>query len=143
MKQWTATSERRFLRALGETANVRASCAVVGLSPASAYNHRHRWDRFAQAWDAVIDETVVKLEFALVETGGLVLAGEEAPVDSPIREMTVSEALYLVEMFKRRRGKEDGQWGRWRRPRSLAEVRGGIIRKLEAIEAMRVAGKLA
>ncbi|HVR91052.1 MAG TPA: hypothetical protein VHG29_08165 [Novosphingobium sp.] len=50
VRQWSPRVEERFLAALTATCNVKAACAEVGLTPASAYNHRLRWDGFARRW---------------------------------------------------------------------------------------------
>jgi hypothetical protein len=133
LKQWTPRAERVFLERLGETANVKAACAAAGLTPASAYMHRHRWMDFARRWDEVLDETMIRLEGALLERGGNLFSEAEAPIDGPIREMTASEAIYMLEMHKRRVGREAGTPGRRRRPRNFRqEVLPRIMRTMEA-----------
>lgn len=117
IKQWTPRAERRFLTTLGETCNVTAACAAVGLTPASAYNHRHRWPDFLRRWDAVMDEAMMRLECALLERGGNPLSEHEPPGCGPIREMTPAEALYMLEMHKRRVNFE------WRAPQHRGKPR--------------------
>jgi len=112
LRQWTARAETRFLEVLGATCNVHAACAEVGLSPASAYNHRERWPDFARRWFEVVDETMSRLEIAVLERGANFMWDKEAPLGSPIREMTASEALYMIEMHKRRMRGEEGTPGR-------------------------------
>ena len=48
LRQWSPRVEERFLTALTATCNVRAACAEVGMTPASAYAHRGRWANFAR-----------------------------------------------------------------------------------------------
>ena len=135
VKQWTARTEERFLVELAETCNVKAACAAVGLTPASAYNHRERWRAFREAWDAVIEEAEVRLEVAQIECARCSLEGIEVPVDNPIREMSAAEAIYMLEMFRRRREGHPRRWGRrrWVEP-PIEEVRAEILRKVAAME---------
>ena len=135
LKQWTARTEERFLAALAATCNVKMACAEVGLTQASAYNHRNRWAAFAAAWDAVVERSEVELEAAQIECARCVLEGMPVPPDNPIREMTASEAIYLLEMFHRRREGLARQWGRrpWTEP-PIEAVRAEILRKVAAME---------
>lgn len=43
LSQWTPRIEARFLTVLAAMCNVKAACAAVGMSPASAYVRRKRW----------------------------------------------------------------------------------------------------
>lgn len=141
VKQWSPRAEATFLRRLGETCNVKAACAAAGLSVPGAYAHRRRWDDFARRWDEVLDEGMIRLELALMERFGNPLSDPEAPLDTPIREMTTSEALYMLEMHKRRVARELNAPGRRRRgPPPIEQVRASIQRKVEAIKRARKYG---
>jgi hypothetical protein len=48
---WTAARRERFLDCLASQAHVRLACAVVGLSPQSAYRLRSRDPAFAAGWE--------------------------------------------------------------------------------------------
>lgn len=52
----------RFLLALRDTANVRASCGAAGVSRAEAYRQRQKLTRFRNAWDEAVDDAVDTLE---------------------------------------------------------------------------------
>jgi hypothetical protein len=112
LKQWSPTTERRFLAALAATCNVRAACMEVGMWPPSAYNHRNRWPAFARAWDEAIETGFVNIEASLVEAAGRNPFSEldEVPVaETP--PMTVWEKLHLLHMHKhhvRAMGKKPG-----------------------------------
>jgi len=142
VKQWTARGEARFLQLLGETCNVKAACAAVGLTPASAYNHRDRWPAFRAAWDAVVDAAAARLEWAQIECARCTLAGVPVPLDNPIREMTAGEAIYLLEMFHRRQTGHPQRWGRrrWVEP-PIEEVRARVLRMVAAAERAEAAAK--
>jgi hypothetical protein len=134
LRQWTPRTEIRFLAALGHGANVKAACAVVGLTQASAYNHRNRWPDFARRWDEVLEEAMMKLEWALLFRGGNPLSLPNAPIVPTIRDMTASEAIYLLEMHQRRQRGEPRQWGRPPRELTMEEVRPVIMRRIEIVE---------
>ncbi|MBW8752749.1 MAG: hypothetical protein JF595_01140 [Sphingomonadales bacterium] len=51
---WTPVLKARFLRNLAGGANVRASCASVGMSREAAYKLRRRDPIFAYVWDAAL-----------------------------------------------------------------------------------------
>lgn len=144
LKQWTARTEERFLAALATTCNVKMACAEVGLTQASAYNHRNRWAAFAAAWDAVVERSEVELEAAQIECARCVLEGIPVPPDNPIREMTASEAIYLLEMFRRRREGHPRRWGRtpWAEP-PIEQVRAEVLRKVAVMErAAKLQGRV-
>jgi hypothetical protein len=135
--QWTPRLEERFLQVLGHSCNVTAACRAIGVSQPSAYQRRARWPGFARRWDVVLDEAIDRLECALLQRGADLLCASDAPCVASFRDMTVSEAIYLVDMHKRRRAREVRKGGLWRRPRTLDELRPGIIAKLEIIERQR------
>ena len=80
---------------------------------------------------------MLRLDDALVERGANLFSGEEPEAGMPIREMTVADAVYLVEMHRRRRDGDPRAPGRWRRPRTLAEVKGGILKTLSSLARRR------
>ena len=138
LRQWTPRVEERFLEALAATCNVKAACAEVGLTAASAYNHRKRWPRFAERWDGAIDTGFARLEAGLLEHACNLFSGEGPPVLAPLPTMTAAEALQLLHMHKhgvRGIGKAPGK--RWQRPKTLEEVKPRILRKLEMFMASR------
>ena len=140
IKQWSPRVEARFLATLAATCNVKAACAEVGMTAASAYGHRKRWMGFAARWDEAIEEGFMRLEAGLLEHGGNVFSGEhpkESEVAAAFRAagpMSVAQALQILHMHKHRvhgLGKARGK--RWVRPASLEDpaIRESIIRKLE------------
>jgi hypothetical protein len=137
LRQWTPRAEQRFLATLAATCNVKAACAAVGLTPASAYGHAGRWTGFAARWAEAVETGYLRIEAALLERG----LGDAGPVDAghPIPPMTVAQAIHLLHMHKhevRGVGKRPGlQCG----PPDLDAVRASILRKIDAIEAARAA----
>ena len=105
LKQWTARVETRFLSALAASCNVKAACAEVGTSFSSAYAHRARWPGFARRWDEAVETGTARIEAALIENACHFLApADEPPPEAPLREMSVADAIRIVEGRPRRRG---------------------------------------
>lgn len=127
LRQWTPRAEARFLQTLAATCNVKAACAEVGLTPASAYAHRERWPGFARRWDEALDAGCVALEAALLEAACNPFSAADAPLPGAeeggdagagpggtprIAAMDAQQALHLLYMHKRyepRRGRLPGR----------------------------------
>lgn len=52
-----------FLAILRRTMNVGLACAHAGVARKTAYKHRNKYPRFAQAWDDALDTALDSLEF--------------------------------------------------------------------------------
>lgn len=141
LRQWSPRVEERFVVALAATCNVKAACAEVGLSPASAYNHRRRWPKFAERWDAAIEIGHTRIEWGLLEQACDRFASAVPIALRPMPEMSARDALQLLGLHERRARGNGKAPGRWRRPRSLDDpgMREYILGKLEAIERLRLA----
>jgi len=138
LKQWSPRVEERFLAALAATCNVKAACTEVGMTAASAYNHRNRWPTFAERWNTAVEEGYLQLEMGLIHAAGNLFSGQELPDAAPITGITADHAIHLLHMHKHRvhaLGKRPGL--RAREP-DIEEVRAEILRK---VEAMRRADK--
>ena len=127
---WSPRVEERFLGALTAMCNVKAACAEVGLTPASAYGHRLRWPAFARAWDAAVTLGYDRIECALIEAGCDLFSPEQPDDLPPIRGMTFDHAIHLLHMHKhaaRGLGKRPGL-----PPREvdIEELRAELIRRL-------------
>lgn len=103
LRQWSPRVEERFLAALGATCNVTAACAEVGLTVASAYNHRKRWPAFANRWDRVLEDGYAQLEAELLDAGSNLFSNPAPAEPGPLRNMTVA---YAIELLKERRWRE-------------------------------------
>jgi hypothetical protein len=71
------TWQPAFLAALRETGNVRVACQAARVERGTAYAARRRSERFAQAWDAAVEESGDVLEAAAHRYGVL---GWDEPV---------------------------------------------------------------
>jgi hypothetical protein len=99
LKGWDPRTEDRFLEALAATCNVRAACAAVELSVASAYMHRYRWPAFARRWDDTVTIASERIEEGLLQAAANLYSSDEVPVDVPITDMTAEHALGLLRHF--------------------------------------------
>jgi hypothetical protein len=134
LKQWTPRVEARFLTVLAATCNVKAACAEVGLTQASAYNHARRWRGFLERWDAALATGYARLEIGLVERGCNLFSPDEAPLGSESGAMDVEQAMRLLRMHRRRLFGEGEAPGCRRRIKTFDEVAPGIRRMVEAIK---------
>jgi hypothetical protein len=134
LRQWTPRAEARFLTTLAATCNVKASCAEVGLSVPSAYNHRKRWQAFADRWDEAVEIGYARLEFALLEHACNMFSAPEVMPDAPMPPMRVDEAMQLLYMHRHQVHGIGGRPGLVAMPPTFEEVRPGILRKVEAIK---------
>ena len=134
-KRWSDASEAIFLNHLAATCNVTWAAKQAGFTEMTAYYHRRKDAGFAHRWDAALDHGYARLEIELVRTATDYLAGFTIDPDTPIRPMTVREAILILGMH-RRRGGENGVRGRFKAvPPSLDQVRDSILLKLEKIAA--------
>ena len=95
---WTRRTEERFLIALSQTCNVKASAAAAGMSHSSAYAHRYRWPDFAREWEEAVVIGYASVEAALVE--GAIEFFEREPLDlgGPGIVTSVGEAIQVLTM---------------------------------------------
>lgn len=150
--RWTDQAQERFLDVLGASCNVTLAAAAAGFSTEAIYARRRREPAFAAAWQAAVDHGYARIEAMLVQRAIEVLAGTAPDPDAlfpnapfpkmPFPNMSVRDAIAILQLHRaavRGEGKRPG----WRgRPRSLEEVRGSILTKLEAIDAARRSGRL-
>lgn len=131
--QWTAASEDRFLEVFAATCNAKAAYEAAGKSKGSAYTHRRRWPGFGRRWEEAEAMGYGQLEEALFERGENLFSSPELPAGVPkpsLPAMTVQEAIQLVKLHQYQVREIGKAPGRWRRPRSLDELRPDILRKL-------------
>lgn len=141
-KQWTARAERRFLAALARSCNVKAACAEVGLTPASAYNHARRWQHFARAWAEALAIGADKIDLAIIETGKNLFAGDDFDRAQPITGLRFGEAIQALRLHQKR------LWGTGRRPGAaptrlppIEAVEAEILRKVALFERREARGR--
>lgn len=134
VKQWTPRIEDRFLATLKATCNVKAACAEVGMTAASAYAHRKRWPAFAARWDEAVEIAYMRLEDALLANATNLFSSPQLPVEIALPPMTVEQVIHIVHMHKHSvlgLGRAPGVDGP-PRPKTLDEVRPAILKKWSA-----------
>ncbi len=131
---WSPRVEERFLGALTACCNVKAACAEVGLTAASAYGHRQRWPAFARRWDAALALGYDRIECALIEAGCNLFSPGLPDALPPIRGMTFDQAVRLLHMHKhavRGLGKRPGLPPR---EADIEEVRATILHRIAVMQ---------
>ncbi|RME68413.1 MAG: hypothetical protein D6782_01170, partial [Alphaproteobacteria bacterium] len=102
-QRWTPARQRRFLKALAQTANVSASAAAAGLSRSAVYRQRAGDAAFAEAWDEALNTALDALEEALMKRA---IQGVDKPVfygGKPCGSTrTYSDALAMFLLKSRR-----------------------------------------
>ncbi|MES2445246.1 MAG: hypothetical protein V4574_20670 [Pseudomonadota bacterium] len=137
-KRWTDEAEARFLDQLAASCNVTLAAKAAGFSATAIYNRRRTDPGFAERWQAALDQGYVRIEMLLVRRATEVLERGPDP-ELPLPDMTVRDALAILNLH-RGTVKGEGKYPGWRaRPRSLDEMRDSILTKFEAIEAARQA----
>ena len=134
MRQWTPRVEDRFLATLSATCNVKAACAEVGMTAASAYGHRKRWTAFARRWDAAVEEGYARLLLGLVEHAGNPFSSPELPEPAPTPRLSLDDTLHNLFMHQH---EVDGLGDRPGLPRhrcSFDEAAARVMRAVDAIE---------
>lgn len=135
-RRWTEQSEAIFLDCLAASCNITWSAAQAGFTEMTAYYHRRRDPGFADRWQSALDHGYVRLEAALLKSATDYV--EHGQASSPIRDMTVKEALHVMSLHRATVRGPGGREAGWRSPpRSLDQMRDSILLKLEAIEALR------
>lgn len=137
LKQWTPRIEDRFLATLAATCNVKAACAQVGMTQASAYLHRRRWPAFAKRWDAAIEEGAVRLEFALLEYAMNPFSSLDPAAPAPIPPMRADQALQNLHMHQRRLHGIGGTPGLLAKPPPIEKVHAKLLRNIGVLERGR------
>ncbi|HTU12597.1 MAG TPA: hypothetical protein VMG08_17030 [Allosphingosinicella sp.] len=136
-KRWTDAAEELFLDRLAASCNVTLSAKACGFSREAIYARRRREPRFAQRWDEALRIGYPRLEAALVEAAVNTMEGRPPDPASPIPPMSARDAIAVLKLHQDRvhgTGRRPG----WRgRPRSLAEVKASILKKLAALHRAR------
>lgn len=152
VRQWTAHEERRFCDVLAQTCNVKLACKAAGLSPVSAYAHRHRNRDFADAWDAALEDGFLALETGLLENALRTLGplvGDADPDQEPgdwkpalpMEPISFDDAVRLLGLHRAGRTGMGKRAGRvpGRMPQEAIEA--ALLKRLKALYAKKVAAR--
>ena len=127
-----------FLGHLAATCNATLSAQLTGFSREAFYHRRRDDPVLDQRWRDAVAFGYGRIEEIVLRTAEALLEGRPPPPDSPLREMTMRDAIAILQLYRgpvTGRGKLPGRRGR---PRSLEETKASILRKLNAIERHRL-----
>jgi hypothetical protein len=82
---WSPAVEDRFLQTLAATCNVKAACAEIRMTQASAYYHRRQWPGFWRGVGRGAVRGYVRLELALIENARNVFRASGCRRTTPCR----------------------------------------------------------
>ena len=137
-KRWTDAAEAAFLDALAASCNVTHAARATGFSKEAIYKRRSNDPAFAARWQAALAQGYARIEMLLVRRATEALEGIAPDPGTPIPQMSVRDALAILQLHRASATGEGGRHPGWRaRPRSLDEMRDSILAKLEAIERRR------
>ena len=161
-KRWSKAVEERFFAALSMCGNVAAAARAVGFSEGCIWARRRNWPAFRARFEEALDEAEINIEFRLASMGSdLLAAGRDGAVEEDGMGTGAEDgmgtvasscplpfdadlALRFLKWREQKRTGPTGRRARWQRPpRSIEEVKGSILRKVEAIRRHDRARKLA
>lgn len=134
--RWSAGKERRFLDALGATANVRAAAAAAGVSCTAVYRRRRVEAAFAERWQASLEQGWARVEAALVHAAASTLEGlPPAEEDGAVpARLTVAEAIGVYRERQRAlAGLRDKRPGPRPADPTPEQVHDELLRRIEAM----------
>jgi hypothetical protein len=132
--RWSEAKEQAFLNALGASCNATYAIRACGLSKGALYYRRRKDAGFAARWQAALSQGYVRIEMLLIDNAERTLSGKAPDPDCPIPQMTVKEAMNLLQLHRAEVHEGGNRRKKWNaRPRPLEEVRSSILARLEAI----------
>ena len=141
-RSWTRDKEKAFLRALGETCNVKLAAAEAGVSPQRAYERRKTHAAFRAGWAEAVGAAYARLEMILLDRA---LNGSEKIVrrrdgsEERMRDYSDRLALTLLKMHRETAAEADEEIER----EDVEELKQAISDKLDRLkerEERRAAG---
>lgn len=141
-KRWSPTAEAVFLSELAASCNVRRAAAAAGFGTITVYKRRMGDPGFAEQWARALDTGYARLELAVVEAANDTLDGVKFETDRPIPQMTVYEAIHVLQLHKRtvKNGGRNGSG--WRLTAADPDkARASILKKVAALRRAREAAR--
>lgn len=127
-----------FLDHLAATCNATLSARLTGFSREAFYARRRNDPVLDERWRLAMLQGYGRIEELTLRTAEAFLEGRPPPPDSPIREMSMRDAIAIVKIYRSTVTGAEGKRPGWRgRPRSLDEVKASILKKLSAVERHR------
>ena len=149
--KWCKSTEEVVLAVLRQTGNVAAAARAAGIAEGTIWARRRQWPAFRQRMEEALEEAEVVLEFRLATMGNDVPdEGDEGPGSEMGEEIGSCPlpfdpdlALRYLKWREQQRTGPTGRRARWQRPpRGIEEVKGSILKKVEAIHRHDRAQKL-
>jgi hypothetical protein len=138
-------SDHIFFTHLAAGHGVRRSAAAAGFSTNALYARRMVDPDFAAQWVAARDQCVARNDMLLIESVPRTLDPEVTEAAEDLPRPTISEAIRIQRLYRRREEAESGgpRRGRGLPPRSKEDAMKSILDKIEAIERHEAPKKLA
>jgi len=136
-RHFSREAEAEFLDVLATTCNVTAAMEAADLSRSPVYRRRRTDPEFAARWREALVIGYDRLEARLLESAERVLSGEPPSDDAPFPDISVAQAIVMLQNYRNREkdGRTRTAWRR--RDKPIEEVRARLARKLDAIERAR------
>lgn len=145
--RWSKRGEEAFLTELAVTGNVKRAAAAAGFTPSCLYARRRKDRRFAEAWDAAVADARARIEAFLVEAADRTFDPASVADALDIPKMTIAEAIKVLQLAQGKCGRPSGgaaagaergwigdpAWGTPEDEAEMAQVREGILGKLERL----------
>lgn len=139
MRQWTPRTGARFLAVLSQTCNVKEACRAVGLSQASAYEHRRRWREFGDRWASAITFGYDTLSMALAASARAMLGDDSVVPDPQLGPITVDQAIQALWLHRARVCGVGRPPGHYPKVRDDGEITRVVLRKIEVLKRAKAA----
>jgi hypothetical protein len=136
-RSWSEEKEAKFLDTLAATCSVTIALEEAAVSRSALYRQRRSNPGFAARWREALDIGYERLEARLIESAERALSGEAPDEDSPFPDMTVAQAIVVLQQHHVARKAVHTRTA-WRcRDKPIEDVRASLARKLDAIERAR------
>lgn len=136
--QWSEEAEEIFLDALAASCNVTHAAEQAGFCTPTVYRQRRLRPEFAERWQAALEQGYARLEQALLQSALDSMSGVAFDENRPIPRMSVDQAMNVLRAHRNEvRGDGRRGPGQANRPPRLDEVRGSILKRIEAVKRAR------
>ena len=127
-----------FLGHLAATCNATLAAELTGFSTAAFYARRRNDPALDRRWRDAVAYGYGRIEELVLRTAEALLEGRPPPPDSPLREMTMRDAIAILQLYRGTvTGKGSPAGVRGLPPPSLEDRKASILRKLNAMERHR------
>ena len=135
--RWVQADEDVFLDHLAATSNVALAAKAAGFSTVAVRARRRIDAAFAAKWQAAVEQGVEEIQLGLIQAARAAVSAEPRDPAGVVAPMSYDQALNLLKLH----GHAVGLGGTQRpagaipRRRSIAELKAGLLEKIEAVRA--------